>query len=123
MLFTVLNNEKKSFSEYIKKFSLDVVFRTFKYEFYGKDENAFEYENGEIVLFLQGYIDNIVDIHSWLGIKYDPKTSHQADVIVHLYKKFGIEYTLFWHGAGPVPGYKFLARRSIYSIRNLSFGE
>ena len=94
MLFTVLNNEKKSFSEYIKKFSLDVVFRTFKYEFYGKDENAFEYENGEIVLFLQGYIYNIVDIHSWLGIKYDPKTSHQADVIVHLYKKFGIEYTL-----------------------------
>lgn len=94
MLFTVLNNEKNSLSQCVKEYGLKNVYNSFKFEFFGDDENAFEYENSGIVLFLQGNIYNILNLHNWLKIPYELNESHPADVIVHLYKKFGMEYTL-----------------------------
>ena len=109
-IFALLNNENDSTYSFIEmqfykgqnrgpeyskleQISIKAVFGFHRLAINGLNPESHQpLVDGDIKLICNGEIYNYKELYNMLGVQ--PKTDSDCEVIIHLYRKFGIEYTL-----------------------------
>ena len=98
-IFTILNNTNSPNSKYLEE-QIRTVFIKLKHVDIHADmafndsyeENEQPIEDDNIILLCNGEIYNSIELYRWMNIQ--PKTNYSCEVVLHLYKNYGIEQTL-----------------------------